>query len=154
VRGRKPTPTALHLLRGNPGKRRRNLREPAPPPVAADLPPPDWLHADAQHEWRRLAPMLGRLGVLTETDVDALAAYCEAWVTWKSATQKLRQFGLVIKTRDGDPPVVSPYVKIAHHAMAQMRSFLVEFGMTPSARARVQVTPASTVPVSKWAGLL
>jgi P27 family predicted phage terminase small subunit len=153
MRGRKPTPTALHLLRGNPGKRARNLLEPTPP-VVPDMPPPAWLSEPAQVEWHRLAPVLGRLGVLTETDTDALAAYCEAWVTWKQATQRLRQFGLVVKTKDTEMPIISPYVKIAHHAMAQMRAFLVEFGMTPSARARVQVTPTAVRPVSKWGGLL
>ena len=148
MRGRKPTPTALHLLRGNPSKRPRPAREPRPP-VVDDLAPPEWLNAEAQVEWRRLAPVLAGLGVLTATDADALAAYCEAWVTWKQATQKLRQFGLVVKSpKDGDLPVISPYVKIAHHAMGQMRAFLIEFGMTPSSRARVQVTPLR--PVSKW----
>lgn len=33
-RGRPPTPTALHKLRGNPGKRKHNDREPAPPAFA------------------------------------------------------------------------------------------------------------------------
>lgn len=34
IRGRPPTPTALHKLRGNPGKRARNDREPEPPAFA------------------------------------------------------------------------------------------------------------------------
>ena len=96
MRGRKPTPTALHLLRGNPGKRRRDAREPKPAAAGSAPPRPGWRTTPGL-EWQRLAPMLARLGVLTETDADALAAYCEAWVTWKQATQKLRQFGLVVK---------------------------------------------------------
>jgi P27 family predicted phage terminase small subunit len=153
MRGRKPTPTALHLLRGNPGKRKRNMAEPQPAPVP-HLAPPDWLDDGAKIEWARLAPILSRLGVLTETDADALAAYCEAWITWKGATQKLRQFGMVVKTKGGDLPVVSPYVKIAHNAMTQMRAFLVEFGMTPSSRARVQSVKVEPAKPEKWAGLL
>lgn len=155
MRGRKPTPTALRLLRGNPRKRPVNLAEPAPAPLA-DQAPPDWLDASAQAEWRRLAPMLGRLGVLTETDADALAAYCEAFTTWKQATQRLRQFGMVVKrsAAAGELPVISPYVKIAHHAMGQMRAFLVEFGMTPSSRARIHTAAPADTPVSKWGGSL
>ena len=69
-------------------------------------------------------------------------AYCEAWTTWKGATQKIRQFGMVVKNKqDGDLPIISPYVKIAHNAMSQMRALLVEFGMTPSSRVRIQVQP-------------
>jgi len=143
------------LLRGNPRKRPINAREPTPTTLA-DLEPPAWLDASAQAEWSRLAPMLGRLGVLTETDADALAAYCEAFTTWKQATARLRQFGMVVKRSkaDGDLPVISPYVKIAHHAMQQMRAFLVEFGMTPSSRARIHTAAPAETPVSKWGGKL
>jgi P27 family predicted phage terminase small subunit len=155
MRGRKPTPTALRLLRGNPRKRPVNKREPKPA-WAANLDPPAWLDVAAQDEWRRVAPMLGRLGVFTETDSDALAAYCEAFTTWKQATQRLRQFGMVVKRSkaEGELPVISPYVKIAHHAMAQMRAFLVEFGMTPSSRARIHTAAPQDVPASKWGGRL
>jgi P27 family predicted phage terminase small subunit len=154
MKGRKPTPTALHLLRGNPGKRKRK-QEPTPPPVDGDtFPPPAWLAPAAKTEWKRLAPILGRLGVLTETDGAALAAYCEAWLTWRQATAQLRRRGLVPKPAPGQLPGVSPYVRIAHNAMSQMRAFLVEFGMTPSSRARVQVTPSAAAPVSKWGNLL
>lgn len=153
MKGRKPTPTALHVLRGNPGKRRRNPREPRPPALET-LTTPAWLDPAARTEWQRLAPLLGQLGIVTATDVDALAAYCEAWVTWKQATRKLREGGLVVTTGDGDP-IVSPYVKIAHHAMAHCARLLVELGMTPSARTRVHVKPdAQTAAASKWEGLL
>jgi len=154
MKGRKKIPTALHLLRGNPGKRKLNEREPTPARLE-NLEPPAWLDADAQTEWNRVAPLLARLGVLTETDGDALAAYCEAFTTWKAATQRLRQFGLVIKRSKvpGDV-VISPYVKIAHHAMAQMRAFLVEFGMTPSSRARIHTAAPAERPQSKWGGHL
>jgi len=153
MKGRKPTPTALHLLRGNPGKRRRNPREPRPPPLEV-LEAPPWLDPAAREEWQRLAPLLGQLGIVTATDADALAAYCVAWVTWKEATKKLREGGLVVKTDDGKP-VVSPYVKIAHLAMAHCARLLVELGMTPSARARVQVRPdAPATAAGKWEGLL
>jgi P27 family predicted phage terminase small subunit len=132
-----------------------NLREPQPSRVPDDFPPPEWLDAAAKDEWRRLAPLLARLGVLTETDADALAAYCEAWTTWKQATQKIRQFGMVVKAnRQGmEVVVISPFVRIQDRALAQMRSFLTEFGMTPSSRARIH-TAAPEAPASKWGGHL
>lgn len=155
MKGRKPTPTALRLLRGNPRKRPVNAHEPKPAPMIGRR-APAWLDDEAKKEWRRVAPMLGRLGVLTETDADALAAYCEAFTTWKQATARLRQFGMVVKrsTDAGDLPVISPYVKIAHHAMGQMRAFLVEFGMTPSSRARIHTAAPADVPESKWGSRL
>ena len=150
--GRKPLPHALHILRGNPGNKRRTRPDPDPVPLT-DLAPPARLHPAAALEWQRLAPMLSRLGVLTETDTDALAAYCEAFVTWREATDALRATGILVK-RKGLPPGISPAVKVANYALIQMRALMVELGMTPSARARVKVPPAAAAPVSKWGGLL
>jgi P27 family predicted phage terminase small subunit len=154
MRGRKPTPSAIHILRGLPGRRKPSADEPQPDPVV-DLQPPDWLDASAQAEWTRVAPMLQRLGVLTESDVGALVGYCSAWATWKEATQQIRKWGMVLKDKDGGIPVVSPYVKIAHDALMHMRAFLVEFGMTPSSRARIHAPKKGVLdtPASKWVGL-
>jgi P27 family predicted phage terminase small subunit len=155
MRGRKPTPTALHLLRGKPGKRARNMAEPTPAPLA-DTDPPDWLDDAAKAEWRRVAPMLTRLGVLKETDTAALAGYCASFSSGRTPTARIQQFGMVVKaTKRGiELPVISPYVKIQHHAMAHMRSFLIEFGMTPSSRARLHTASPAETPVSKWGGHL
>lgn len=147
----KPDPTRLKLLRGLPGKRKLADDEPQPAAVS-DLAPPTWLDAEAQAEWTRLAPILQRLGVLTETDTGALAAYCEAWATWKGATQQIRKFGMVIKGKEA-VPIVSPYVKIAHNALLHMRALLTEFGMTPSSRTRVHVPKSEQPAVSKWVGI-
>ena len=155
MRGRKPQPTKLRVLRGNPGKHPFNPAEPTPTALQ-NPPPPDWIDGEAKAEWERIAPMLGRLGLITETDLHALTAYCEAWATWKGATQQIRKWGMVLKAKD-DIPKVSPYVKIAHNALLQMRGLLLEFGMTPSSRTRMRTVESRTpiqAPQGKWAGLL
>jgi len=139
MRGRRPEPTRLKLLRGNPGKRKLDPNEVAPAP-AATLQPPAWLDAEAIVEWNRLAPILHRLGLLTEIDTDALATYCQTWARWREADAQIRRYGMVIKGKGGYP-VISPFVAVANRAMAHMRSFLIEFGMTPSARTRVKTDP-------------
>ena len=55
-RGRKPKPTALKKLEGNPGKRPLNELEPMP--QVTMLRCPNWLEPEAKKEWRRLAPVL------------------------------------------------------------------------------------------------
>ena len=40
--------------------------------------------------------------------------------------------------------MLNPYLSIANKAMDQMRRFLIEFGMTPSSRARVTTVPEDT----------
>src|SRR5688500_8395251 len=73
--GRPPSPTALKLLRGNPGKRKMNAAEPKPLVGAA---PPSYVLADPALlvEWKRQAARLLRLGLLTEIDDGALGALC------------------------------------------------------------------------------
>jgi phage terminase small subunit len=72
VRGRKPKPTILKIVAGNPGKRHLNTREPKPqvriPTCAAHLCPP------AKAEWKRLAHQL-LMGIITDLDRAGLAAY-------------------------------------------------------------------------------
>jgi P27 family predicted phage terminase small subunit len=148
VRGTKPTPTVLKILRGNPGRRRLNTQEPTPAPADPQRPPPDWLDDAAKTEWARVAPMLARNGLLTEMDLDALTCYCQAWCTWKAASEQIRKFGMVIKARNGFP-MQSPYVSIANKAMVMMKGLMMEFGMTPSSRSHVsrdvEVRPANVL---------
>lgn len=152
MRGRKPDPTVLRVVKGNPQKRPLPKDEPAPAAVRETHPPPDWLDDVAKAEWCRIAPMLVRNGLLTEMDLDALTAYCHAWCVWKDANAKIRQFGIVIKSQNGFP-MPSPYLPIANKAMVTMKGFMLEFGMTPSARTRVtrteEKTPAAN-PLSKF----
>jgi P27 family predicted phage terminase small subunit len=134
VRGPKPTPTALKILRGNPGHRRINPNEPKP--KGGPMAPPSWLDGVGLTEWERVSPMLERLGLLTEIDGQALATYCQTYARWREAEDKIKEFGMVIKGRGGYP-IISPFVAVANRAMNQMKAFLIEFGMTPSARSRV-----------------
>ena len=65
--GRKPKPTAIKKLEGNPGKRKLNTKEPIP---AKGMPEcPQWLLAEAKKEWERLADLMNQMGVLTEVDM-------------------------------------------------------------------------------------
>ena len=50
--GRKPKPTALKKLEGNPGKRKLNTKEPMPGKGMPDC--PKWLFPEAKKEWERV----------------------------------------------------------------------------------------------------
>ena len=69
--GRKPKPTALKKLEGNPGKRKLNTKEPMPGKGMPDC--PKWLLPEAKKEWERLCVKLSEIGVLTEIDMAAFA---------------------------------------------------------------------------------
>lgn len=142
VKGRKPKPTHLKVLQGNPGRRPLPADEPK---LASCFPdPPSHLSEAARQHWAEVGGMLHEAGILTALDADALAAYCELHARWVEANEKIREYGLVIKSPSG-APVQSPYFKISAITFDAMKALLVEFGMTPSSRARVKSTKPKEV---------
>jgi P27 family predicted phage terminase small subunit len=150
MRGRKPTPTHLKLLRGNPGKRPLN---PCEPRVAKKTPTcPAHLCPPAKAEWKRLAAQLAVLSVLTELDRAALAAYCQAYGRWVEAERKLHETPMLIKLPSGFVQQ-NPWLTIANKQLELMHKFLTEFGLSPVSRSRVSIGPG-VGQVSRFHGLL
>jgi P27 family predicted phage terminase small subunit len=140
MRGRKPIPTQLKLLRGNPGRRPLPTNEPAPALVDGLEAPPAWLFADARKDWRAIAPLLSKNGLLSELDLAALAALCVALSDWRRFSRAARKRDTVIGPNGFQ--MQSPYVGMANRALALARSLMADFGMTPAARSRVTKTAA------------
>lgn len=134
MKGRPPKPTALKLIQGTARPDRINKREPKPKgaPVC-----PAHLDQVARNEWRRVVPELVRLGVIARIDSTTLAAYCQNYSRWVAAELELEKHGGL--TYIGDTGMIRkhPAVGIAHDAMAAMKAFAVEYGLTPASRARV-----------------
>lgn len=134
--GRRPVPTALKVLRGNPGQRRLNAHEPIPPPPATADPPADLPEA-ARVIWQAHAPELVRLGVLTVVDRDEFALGC-----------RLRALGMAaLKDSEDGPPLR------VLQMLRQSSSIFARFGIGASDRSRISVA-APKKPESKWAGLI
>ena len=136
-RGRKPKPTALKVLEGNPGKRPLNGNEPKPEKTAPKC--PSWLEHEAKKEWRRMTKTLEAIGVLTQVDATAFAGYCQAYARWKEAEEFLSKHGTIFKTPSGYIQQV-PQVSIAQTYLKIMKDFCSEFGLTPAARSRISVS--------------
>ena len=136
MQGRKPKPTAIKELEGNPGKRALNKKEPKPESAIPTC--PNHLKGVASQEWRRVTRELYALGVLTRVDRAALAAYCTAYKDYVQAENKLKKEGAVIISDKGGL-YQNPWMAIKKRSMDQMVKFASEFGMTPSSRSRVQV---------------
>ena len=134
TRGRKPKPTAVKVLEGNPGKRPLNMYEPVPEKKAPEC--PSWLNDEAKAEWDRLADKMVNLGTLTETDMAAFAGYCQSYVRWKEAEEFIEKHGTIVKTPSGYWQQV-PQVSIAQTNLKVMLKFCSEFGLTPSSRSRM-----------------
>jgi len=156
--GRKNKPTNLKILEGNPGKRRIKS-EPQPPACLPE--PPSHLDAYALEEWNRVAEGLNAMRIFTIVDCAALAAYCGAYSRWRTAEEQIKRriekangdllAGLIDKTSNGNI-IQNCLIGIANKAAADMVRYASEFGMTPSARARLGVEAQK--PKSKFEGLI
>ena len=142
MRGRRPKPTRLKLLTGNPGKRPLNANEPKPEAAVPDCPAE--LGPVARREWDRMAAELAALRILTQLDRAALAAYCGAYAMWAEATESIQKYGTMVKSPTGYP-VQSPYVSIANRQAEIMMRIASEFGFTPASRSRIS-TPSADEP--------
>jgi P27 family predicted phage terminase small subunit len=143
MRGRKPTPTALHQLRGTFNATRHGKGRAGEPRAEGELPSaaPDWLTPDQQQGWT-YAVQHAPAGVLRAIDAGLLAVWVEAECRHRAATiaqARLDQgsaLPLLTKTRDGTP-VQSPYLGIINRAALVMIKAASELGFSPAARPRL-----------------
>lgn len=141
--GRKPKPTALKLIQGNPGNRPLPKNEPKPKQGARVPSPPAELGVKGKSEWKRIAGELHGMGVLTRIDTKALANYCQAYDDMLTARGLLHHWNMnnpdqinVVKSLSGNIKT-HPYLTQVREARQDMMRFAAEFGLTPSSRSRV-----------------
>ncbi len=138
MRGRKPTPTAIKRLRGNPGKRPLNEAEPKP---HGDLEePPDWLTDEQKAGWAYAIEHAPR-GLLKRLDQSLLTVWTVAENLHRDAAQKVATFGLVTKSPQQGIPVQNPYLAILNKQAQIMLKAASELGFTPASRPRIHIEP-------------
>jgi P27 family predicted phage terminase small subunit len=143
--GKRPLPTAIKKLRGNPGHRSLNDAEPVPAREVPDI--PEGLSELAIAEWNSIVPELACLGVLSKIDGKALGAYCECYAEWVQAKKEVTDRGILVKEPAYDKKGKeigyklkrNPAIAVKNEALKLMKSFLIEFGLTPASRARLHV---------------
>jgi P27 family predicted phage terminase small subunit len=131
-------PTALKVVMGNPGKRPLNHLKPKPRLAIPSC--PAHLQPTAKAEWKRLARHLHQLGVLTELDRAALAAYCQEYGRWVEAERRLKETPPLLKTPAGHVRP-SPWLAISNKSVELMHKFATELGLSPASRSRVTTKP-------------
>jgi P27 family predicted phage terminase small subunit len=144
-RGRPPVPTALKLLRGNPGRRPIDPdAEPQPERVAPRC--PKHVQGEARREWRRKTRELLSMNVLTVADRAALERYCLWYAIGRDTFEKLNAPEmLTVHTTPSGYKMINPLVALLRQASEMMNQFDTEFGCSPVARTRIKVAPPKTV---------
>lgn len=139
AKGRKPKPSHLRLVTGNPGKRPVNAREPKPKRERPSA--PAHVSDKARETWGYVVSLLDDMGVLTKPDVMAVELLCEAYADYLASRVALRDFGSnyyeTVNQSGGVMHRAHPAVAVMQDADRRIKAWLAEFGMTPSARTRV-----------------
>lgn len=143
--GRRPKPTFLKVISGNPGKRPLNDSEPQPVGDLQDA--PDWMTETQRAGWR-YAIESAPSGLLKRLDRSALTVWVVAEDLHRDAAEKVAKYGAIIKAPNTGVPLQSPFVAVLNKQAQLMLKAAAELGFTPSSRSRVKTEkrPASTNP--------
>ena len=148
-RGFPPAPTALKVLRGNPGHQKLDREEPKPQPVAPKC--PAWIPPAGKRLWRDLGPKLEALGLLTEVDQVDFAVLCAAVADYIAARAVIDEKGPVStygEEKDPDTGAIikagfsqqRPEVGIVHRNTEIIHRYGAKFGLSPADRVGLGVT--------------
>ena len=137
--GPAPTPTVIKKMRGNPGGRPLNEKEPKPVQTKVKR-MPRGLSNDAKKLWRTLATTLIDWGVLTDWDIPAFMLMAEHYAIAMQASRIITEEGL--QTIDEHKcQRKHPLLQVMRDSSTAFRLYASEFGLTPSSRSRLSVQP-------------
>lgn len=164
--GRNKKSGTVHLLSGT-FRRDRHTDAVAPEPPSGRPDPPAPLEGMALAEWTRMVDRLDRSKTLTVVDDAALYQYARLFAETEQLAEARGEAAATVKILEENlsdlegPDLVAAFQEIAKMRQLEaryavqtrqgrlaIRQYLVEFGMTPSARTRVRaIGPAK--PASK-----
>ncbi len=161
--GRKPIPTHLQLVKGVSRRDRLPVAEPKPDVGMPEAPVLSGKVARAA--WRRFGTLLLGMGVLTKADGAALERLCECYAEVEELSRRIINHGSPVYEAamelgsDGKPVPgtgtwkVHPEWALRADADRRLKSYLVEFGLTPATRGKVGAAPAGKAdPVDGYFG--
>jgi P27 family predicted phage terminase small subunit len=157
--GRRPVPTKLKVLTGNPGKRPINRNEPEPKRGIPRM--PEWLcgFPFAVEEWEREATILDGMGILTVAEEGVLAMRCYIASQIRDMAKEIEKEGRVVYTSRMDSLGNEVMDAKPNPKAVQLKNLLTEYrqigsllGFDPASRARMSVDP--TEKKGKFSGLI
>lgn len=135
--GHNAKPTEKHKAEGtyNATKHRDRLAF----PLLESIPkPPRYFTKEQADKWNGICAMLNRDGMLSDTYLELLERYCNAWQRWWEACQDVNEKGLTFETESGQTKQ-NPAVAIEKEMLALMFRILQDFGYTPRAAMAIKV---------------
>jgi len=132
-RGPAPKPAQLRLL---DGARERDINHGAPIARDGKIETPEHLSDSVRLIFEYVVAELEHMGIASPSDVDSIVCYCEAVDKHRQASALLARSPVLVKGMHGNL-VRNPAMQIQRDSATLIRQFAQEFGLTPSARARI-----------------
>lgn len=145
-RGPKPQPTVVLKMRGSRNLSRRN-GELSPEVGTPNC--PEWLSDVGKEKWRELIEQtLTTKGLVTIADGDAIAFYCLQFCSFLDALTVVRSEGSICYSEKGGA-YPHPAILQQNRAIELMLKIGDAFGMTPSARTSIKLSPQQATESTK-----
>lgn len=141
MKGRRPKPTALRLLQGNPGHRPIGdvmTAEPKPP-VSGMIEPPKHMEGAAREFWYAQGPIYVKMRTLTDADWPVFEDLCELHAEKLSLIQRINVLRRKKKRTDKDEMELMTLEGRRRKSAAQFLKLTAEFGGTAASRPRCRV---------------
>jgi P27 family predicted phage terminase small subunit len=156
-RGPKPTPKPTLKIRGSwrakqkPGAKNSRGGELEYVRPAC----PQWLTGDARKEWKRIIPILEKMGTIIEADRTYIALYCKAYAEYREAESLVKSPLIITKKKkkklkdgtvieSGGNIIQHPALSIRNAAWERLRKITNDLGLSPPGRAGLTIKPKST----------
>jgi P27 family predicted phage terminase small subunit len=109
------------------------------PEVATRFNCPSWMNKYARILFHELQGHLRALGLLTELDRSAFLMLCQSYGRMREAQETIEREGFSVKGSRGERK--HPALTVLHQAETFFLKMAGEFGMTPSSRSRISISP-------------
>ena len=149
MRGRRPAPPELRVIKGDRRVRGKAVVVPLRPAEGEPAMP---AHFDAAHQarWVEVTGLMREMGTLGREVGDLVALYVEASVEAAVARRHVAEHGAIVPAPRTGVPMHNPHRAIARQAEASMLKLAAELGLTPSSRNRI--TPKGNGAVNRFTG--
>ena len=105
-------------------------------PLTENIEAPGYLSKTQKKEFNEISAQLQELGIMSETDVDALARYIISRGLYVKTSKQLRRKEIL-----EDPDKLDKYVKNQDRFFKQCRNSAMDLGLTITSRCRLCVPP-------------
>lgn len=146
-RGPRPEPAAVKEKKGSSRRPIGNDPVVEADAASARVAAPAWLKGDGLNVWKRLAPRLIGMNLLSGTDAETFARYCKNFARWFKMQKVLDTEGETYESESphGKYKRAHPAYVIADRLERQLTAAEANFGLNPAERQRIFAARAAAL---------